>query len=148
MRMVSRRDEEKQMEDQDFFTANDVTSEYSRAEAIADGVLIDVSQTAKEAEIRLPCAMTAAAWETCVAWSNVDTETQGVPQDEMGRLWDILMVFRHAARTTDGDELRFTVLVVPRDGRAKRAKNTKLRATCGPGDTLDPVITIMLPDES
>jgi hypothetical protein len=147
MGIVPRHDEENQMEEQDFFTANDVISEYSRAEAIADGVLVDVSQTAKEAGIRFPCAVTAAAWETCVAWSNADTEAQGVPQDEMGRLWDILMVFRHAARTTGGDELRFTVLIVPRDGRTKRAKSTKLRATCGAGDTLEPVITIMLPDE-
>jgi hypothetical protein len=148
MRMISRHDEEKKMEEQDFFTTNDVISEYSRAEAIADGVLVDVSQTAKEAGIRFPCAMTAAAWETCVAWSDADTEAQGVPQDEMGRLWDILMVFLHAARTTSGEELRFTVLIVPRNGRAKRARSTKLRATCSAGDRLEPVITIMLPDES
>jgi hypothetical protein len=139
------------MEEQDFFAADDVIAAYSRAEAIADGVLVDVSQTAKEAGIRFPCAITAGAWETCVAWSDADTETQGVPQDvpqdEAGRLWDVLMVFRHAARTTDGDELRFTVLIVPRNGYAKRARSTELRATCGPGDTLEPVITIMLPDE-
>jgi hypothetical protein len=146
--MLSRHDDEEQMEEPDFFTANDVISEYSRAEAIADGVLVDVSQTAKEAGIRFPCAMTAAAWETCVTWSNADTEAQGVPQDEMGRLWDILMVFRYAARTTSGNDLHFTVLIVPPDGRAKRAKSTKLRATCSAGDTLEPVITIMLPDES
>jgi hypothetical protein len=145
--MVPRHDEEEQMAEQDFFAANDVIAAYSRAEAISDGVLVDVSQTAKETGIRFPCAMTAAAWETCVAWSDVDTEAQGVPQDEMGRLWDVLMVFRHTARTTDGDELHFTVLIVPRDGRTKQARSTELRATCGPGDTLDPVITIMLPDE-
>jgi hypothetical protein len=148
MRMASRYDEENQMEEQDFFTANDVISAYSRAEAISDGVLVDVSQTAKVAGIRFPCAMTAAAWETCVAWSDADTEAQSVPQDEMERLWDILMVFRHAARTMGSDELRFTVLIVPRDGRAKRARSTKLRATCSAGDTFEPVITIMLPDES
>jgi hypothetical protein len=146
--MVPRHDDEDQMEEQEFFTADDVIAAYSRAEAIADGVLVDVSQTAKEAGIRFPCAITAAAWETCVAWSDADTEAQGVPQDEVGRLWDILMVLRHTARTTDGDELRFTVLIVPRDGRAKRARSTELRSTCGPGDTLEPVITIMLPNES
>ena len=135
------------MAEQDWFAEHDVIAAYSRAEAISDGMLVDVSQTAKEAGIRFPCAMTAATWETCVAWNNADMEAQGVPQDEVGRLWDVLMVFRHAARTADGDEFRFTVLIVPRDGHAKRARRTELRATCGPGDTLEPVITIMLPNE-
>ena len=41
---------------------------YTRAEAIADGVLIDVTETAKEVGFRLPVALTAAAWADCVAW--------------------------------------------------------------------------------
>jgi hypothetical protein len=40
---------------------------YSRADAIRDGVLIDVSEMAREAGGRLPVALTQAGWERCVA---------------------------------------------------------------------------------
>jgi Family of unknown function (DUF6573) len=39
---------------------------YTRADAIADGVLIDVSAVAREAGIRYPVALTRAVWERCV----------------------------------------------------------------------------------
>ena len=35
---------------------------YTRKQAIEDGVLIDVTETAKEAGLRFPTAITAAAW--------------------------------------------------------------------------------------
>ena len=40
---------------------------YSRADALADGVLIDVSATAREAGIIYPVALTSMVHETCVA---------------------------------------------------------------------------------
>ena len=40
---------------------------YTRAQAIADGVLIDVSELAKEAGFRFPVAVTAGVWAECVA---------------------------------------------------------------------------------
>lgn len=38
---------------------------YTRAEAIADHVLIDVSETAWEAGFKWPVALTHAVWEDC-----------------------------------------------------------------------------------
>ena len=43
---------------------------YSRAQAIADGVLVDISSTAREAGLAWPVAMTQAAWADCVAWTS------------------------------------------------------------------------------
>jgi hypothetical protein len=43
------------------FDERDLIHSYSRAQAIADGVLIDVSATAREAGIRCPVALTRAA---------------------------------------------------------------------------------------
>jgi hypothetical protein len=64
-----------------------------RAEAIADGVLIDVSAVAREAVIRYPVALTAAAWAKRVA------VPPGVPcQDEAGRLWDVLWTPLHQGK--------------------------------------------------
>ena len=62
-----------------------VVFSFSRAQAIADGVLIDVSDVAKEAGFRFPVAMTADAWSDCVAWRE---NSQGAGQSRAGRLWD------------------------------------------------------------
>ncbi len=114
---------------------------YSRKHAVADGVLIDVTATAREAGIKFPVALTAAAWAKCVA------VPAGVGcQDEAGRLWDVLAMFRLAARRTDGDRLTFGVHV--RDSnRPGTPPLVRLKAVCGPGDDGAPVITIMLPEE-
>jgi hypothetical protein len=37
---------------------------YSRAEALEDGVLVDVTSTAREAGFRIPVALTRAVWES------------------------------------------------------------------------------------
>src|SRR5512142_1811169 len=64
---------------------------YTRAQAIADGVLVDVSKLAKEAGFRFPVAVTAGVWAECVA---VPDDVEG--QDETGRLWDVLTMLRFA----------------------------------------------------
>ncbi len=79
------------------FHPSDLISSYTRAQAIADGVLVDVTETAKEAGFRCPVALTRAAWADCVAWSEADTRRQ-VPQDEAGRLWDVLWMARNQIR--------------------------------------------------
>jgi hypothetical protein len=66
------------------FDHADYIHRYTRADALRDGVLIDVSPVAREAGIRYPVALTRAAWERCV------TVPPGVLcQDEAGRLWDV-----------------------------------------------------------
>ncbi len=130
-----------------YFEESDVVSTYSRVQAIEDGVLVDVSATARQAGVRFPCALSAGAWATCVAWSEADSDAQGIPQDEQGRLWDVLTMFALAARKADGPELQFGVLCIPCDGKSQRARLTQLWASIGPGDDPAPVITIMLPGE-
>ena len=39
---------------------------YTRAQAIADGVLVDVSDTARDAGFRVPVALTSAVWADCL----------------------------------------------------------------------------------
>jgi hypothetical protein len=78
------------------FENADLIHRYSRAQAIADGVLIDVSETARGAGIRWPVALTRAAWAQCVA------VPPGVAcQDEAGRLWGVLLVLHFAACGAD-----------------------------------------------
>ena len=112
---------------------------YSRAQAIADGVLIDAGELAKEAGFRYSVALTAAAWQLCVA------VPEACPwQDERGRLWDVLNVLRVSSRNKSSSGIEFSLLVQNDDTGPKLVT---LQALCGPGDDLEPVITVMLPGE-
>lgn len=119
---------------------------YSRADAIADGVLIDVTSVAREAGFKVPVALTAAVWDDCVAWKAEDNKRQ-VLQDEAGRLWDVLWTAFAAARRARGDQVAFQLYRVPRGGRGYRPRLTTLRLHISPGDELEPVLSILLPGQ-
>src|SRR5262245_31632100 len=104
----------------------DLIHRYTRADAIRDGVLIDVSATAAEVGFRWPVALTAAAWAKCVAVPH------GVAcQDEVGRLWDVLALLRFAVSKQGGTEVRFGVHV-RNDNRDRMPPLVRLKALCGP----------------
>jgi hypothetical protein len=117
---------------------------YTRKQAIADGVLIDVTEAARDEGFVYPVALTAAVWAECV---RVPPGVTG--QDEAGRLWDILWMLRHAIRANKGQggsELRFSLLV--RNDESKSTPPlTELNSVCGPGDDGTPCLTLMLPEE-
>ncbi len=122
-------------------------SRYTRAEGIADGILVDVSETAREAGFTVPVALTSAV----SALIEPTEQEQGYGQDAAGRLWDLLWMCRDAIRrasTPSTGELPFQVLVQVR-GRAHKNGLTKLRfkVHSGPGDEGEHVLTIMLPEE-
>lgn len=121
---------------------NDVVYQYTRRQAIADGVLVDVSELARECRITYPVALTRSVW---CRYVDVPEELQGL-QDEQGRLWDILTMFRLAARRKgDGHWLRFELHV--KNDVTLPPQPVTLNAHVGPGDDMQPVITIMLPGE-
>jgi hypothetical protein len=114
---------------------------YTRAAALADGVLIDVTTTANDVDIRCPVAVTAAVWSQCV---QVPDGLDG--EDEDGRLWDVVWMLRHAIRERKAVAGPFVFqLYLRTDDRTRRL--VTLKAVCGPGDGGEPCITVMLPDE-
>jgi hypothetical protein len=116
---------------------------YTRAQALADGVQVDISSAAKEARIRFPVFITRTVFD---AYVTVPPNVTG--QDEVGRLWDVVWMLRFAIRKAQNGQDRMPfALYVRNDNRA--AKLVKLVATCGALDMDDPqpAITIMLPDE-
>jgi hypothetical protein len=123
----------------------EIIDAYSRAQAIEDGVLVDVSETAKEAGIKFPVAVTRTLWEKYIA------VPEGVKcQDERGRLWDVLSMFRCAAASSRarGSTLFFKLYVKNHNRERMDSRDlVALKAVCGPGDSGEPVITIMLPGE-
>ncbi len=127
----------------------EVISTYTRAQAIEDGVLVDAGPTAKEVGFKLPVALTSAVWSDCVAWT--DSDSRKMPfQDQSGRLYDVLFMASFAIRTSAnaGDRLLYELYRVPRDGYSTEAKPVTLKLIIGPGDQGEPVLTILLPEES
>ena len=116
-------------------TANSyIIDRYTRAEALADGVLFDVSTLAKEAGIKFPVAITAGINALLTPPKSNSCESRE------GRLWDVLHMFRYGiSQHGNAREFMYSVLI----GR----KRIEIRANCGPGDNFEPVITLMLPHE-
>ena len=126
---------------------------YTRAQAVADGVQVEVTKTAQEAGIKYPLFLTRAVFDKYVA---VPEGVSG--QDEAGRLWDVVWMLRFAIRKAQHGQTRlpFALYVrnLSRRSEAKADDNRKPRlikliATCGALDSDDaqPAITLMLPDE-
>jgi hypothetical protein len=113
---------------------------YTRQEAIADGVLIDVSGTAVEVGIKYPVSVTAALWDQYI---KPDQSVKSFGQSVEGRLWDVLWMFRVNAFICKDSVLCFDVYFLMEE----KLELVKLKAVCGPGDAMSPVVTIMLPDE-
>ena len=127
----------------------DVIYSYTRAQAIEDGVLVDAGPMAKEVGFKLPVALTSAVWSDCVAWT--DSDSRKMPfQDQSGRLYDVLFMAAFAIRTSadSGDRLLYELYRVPRDAYSTEAKPVTLKLIIGPGDQGEPVLTILLPEES
>jgi Family of unknown function (DUF6573) len=144
------------------FEDADLISVYTRAQAIADGTLIDLTNATdrdgrKLSPFKWPVAMTQAAFAETISaggkWvagpPGDDYENLVLPgcQDFAGRVWDVLwMLVVAIRRSADGaDCVRFEVSVLV-DGERDR-RTVQLKSLCGPGDDGEPVLTIMLPNE-
>ena len=127
------------MNDNDRNTAEAIFGEliysYSRAQALADGVLVDVSERARRAGIRYPTACTAGVWSLIECLPANDTDTLAGVVAAV-RLAEVLTAMRAAIRAARGT-----------DRVAFQALGAALWAQCGPGDTAAPVITVMLEGE-
>lgn len=120
---------------------------YSRDEAIRDGYLVDVSDIAEKLGFTLPTVVTAAVWRTYC-------EPEDLPDEPPVILRDILWMLHcslngplpcRREQTGTGEIVFFSF--VSGLGTAKESLSA-LKAETGPGDEGEPVITIMLPDES
>ena len=125
------------MNSNDETTAREIFGEmiysYTRAEALADGVLVDVTERAKRAGMKYPTACTHGVWALidCLPENDADT-LAGVVAD--ARLAEVLRAMLAAIRrggVRGTDRVTFAAL------------GAALWAQCGPGDTDAPVITIM-----
>ena len=107
---------------------------YSRAQALADGVLVDVSERARCHGIKYPTACTAGVLALIEAIEKPHPTLRQV--QVLGRTDAVLVAMLAAIRQARGtDRVTFQAL------------GAALWAQCGPGDTAEPVITIMMQGE-
>jgi hypothetical protein len=121
----------------------EIISTYSREQALEDGMLIDVSEMAKEANFKVPVAITRELWYNYI---KPEEELMNLGQSMEGRLWDTLwmLLVKIKAGGANISSLSYLVyyLTSPR-----RKKLVKLWSEIGPGDNGEPVMTIMLPED-
>jgi hypothetical protein len=116
---------------------------YTRAQAIEDGVLVDLSEWAKELQFTIPIACTAAVWGQYVTPPD---GTRELGQSERGRahdiLWMLCCAIRKQSGRSHGDQLLFNVIFLQ---SPRKHQTVQLKAICGPGDNGEPVLTITIP---
>jgi hypothetical protein len=125
------------------FADFELISVYSRADALRDGVLIDLSDLARQAGFRIPLAVTEAVYRS---YLDPSPELANEGQSFAGRAWDLLQILRFAAAVyTDRSEIHFKVLFVLSPGCPPEP--VPLKALCHPGDNGEPILTVLLPNE-
>jgi hypothetical protein len=117
-------------------------SHYTRAQALADGALVDVSPMAAEAGFVWPVAVTQQLWGDIHA---LPEPLQGIA-DPAGRLWDVLWMARHAIQSNPGGGLRLEYRVIMPVAEVPYDEQTIILAA-GPGDAGEAVITLMCPGD-
>jgi hypothetical protein len=121
------------------FEGAEIIHSYSRAEAIEDGVLIDVSKQAAEVGITLHTAVTPAVWAELIG--NPKWEAWGTEDQRLKRLLsDACSELEKRASDIAFFCIRMADLGV-------MVGEIHIRAQRGPGDNLEPVLTVMLGHE-
>lgn len=122
---------------------------YTRQDELQDGILIDVTEQAKEVGFVFPVAITQTLWKMI---QNVPKSKYGGDAD--GRLWDVLymgtLAIKCKAKCEPGRQEINYYLTLPHniteDGREVLVADQKLKLVFD-HDCYGPCITIMLPDE-
>ena len=121
------------------FEGADIIHSYSRAEAIEDGVLIDVSKQAAAVGITLHTAVTPGIWAELIG--NPKWEGWGTEDERLKRL--LSDACNELEKAGSGIAF-FSIRMVD---MGSIVGEIHLRAQRGPGDNLEPVLTVMLGQE-
>ena len=111
----------------------EVIFSYTRAQAIEDGVLVDLTGHPDTRIYKYPVAFTAALWAEVERGDGENTDVRD------GRIWDICFMATQGTAKIEGSDSFYPVIV--------GARTLKLRSNCGPGDQGEPVITIGFPED-
>lgn len=125
------------------FSEEDLISVYTRDDAVRDGMLVDVSEMAREVGFTIPVSVTRALWDQYVT-----PDPRSIPNGQSieGRLWDTLWMSFLAARCANNRNLvAYKVIYIQ---KAAQRRVITLWMRIGAADPQGhPCITIMLPGE-
>lgn len=117
---------------------------YTRAQAIADGVLVDVTDAARAVGFKVHTAVTDHLYQGYVEVPAGLDVSDG--QSTTGRLHDLLFLVLCSAKKShpgaDRATVRIAFLMAP-----GRTETVDVIAHIGPGDQGEPVLTLMLPED-
>ena len=113
-----------------------------RAQALADGDLVDVTKWARSLGFTLPAACTRGVWRRCC---DSPAQAEGA---RLGCMLDVLAALRHRLRElklepNSFDRVRFSARVTVGGERS----NLNLVAVIRPGDHTEPTLTVLLRGE-
>ena len=108
--------------------------------------MTDVTTEARLYGFRIPVAITDTVWRSYI---KANAEQQEYGQSTAARLADVLAVlfFTIKAMPKDADNSRMTFQVKFLMDTNETYEEPELIAHIGPGDTWEPVLTIMLPED-
>lgn len=114
-----------------------IISQYTRAQAIEDGQLIDISNWTMRAGIKFPVAVSRLIWFAVIANTEISLPSR------MVRLGRFVAKLRDEIRKGDGDRINFEIS----DEINGDTKTFAMYATLLSGDNFEPVITVAMRDE-
>lgn len=138
------------MSNNSLFSDSDLIFSYTRADALSDGVLIELP-TAKNWGFKVPVAITAGAYGRCIAWNEPDPKLGEILRlrEDMVLTCAMREARAHQRRLKAGeqerpDQIDFQVETVVQEGDGVEVRKVDLYMVIGPGDQGEPVGTIML----
>ena len=119
---------------------------YSRADALRDGELIDVSRwgSCKKGFLggfKIPVAITRALFEV------IKDYPESIGEDVRGRTHDVLSMAANAARSKGAWNESSTIFNVLMSDESGKLRSLELFMTVSPGDDSEPVVTIGFPED-
>lgn len=127
---------------QGLFAGFEIIHSYTRQQAIADGVLVDLSSA-------FPNETRMFKWNVCctdTVWNLIERAAEADGAEVAVYVWDVCYMACHMAKVvSQSSELFFKVSLPLRESGTER----RLKMVCGPSnfDDPSPCLTIMLPEE-
>lgn len=118
-------------------------SVYTRSQAIDDGYLIDLSETARGMGFKVPVAITSDTFVRCVHLEKEDAQILGVTESQrVARLLRVLLFKIRNAMNGSENRCIFELAFQALEGGRAVEERAMIEATIGPGDDGEPAITI------
>ncbi len=120
----------------------EVITVYTRKQALADQVLIDITDVARPNGFKVPTAVTAGLWAIVTPTEELEALGEALESRLRKVLLLLFLEIRKAAKDCDSISFSVDFQTAP-----NRIETFELLAVMGPDDDLKPCLTIGLPED-